>query len=76
MKAVPLAFAVALAAAAPNGTTAAPGDQSELLKAGSLRHLAGSDRSAGGGKAAPVTDGQDAKLQVAQGCISGYWRRC
>jgi hypothetical protein len=76
MKAVPLTFALALAAAAPNAATAVPGDPSELLRSGSLRHLVAPDQAVTGDKAAGAGDDQGAKLQIAQGCWYGYWRRC
>lgn len=76
MKAVPLTFALALSAAAPNAVTAAVGDPSELLRSGSLRNLVGPIETVTSDKAGDVRDDQGAKRQMAQGCIYGYWRRC
>jgi hypothetical protein len=78
MKAVPLSFALALAATAPNAAAAVPGDPSELLRPGSLRNLVGPIETATGDKAGAARDDQGAKRQLAQaqGCWYGYWRRC
>jgi hypothetical protein len=76
MKAVPLTFALALSAAAPNAATAAVGDPSELLRSGSLRNLVRPNEAVTGDKSGEVSDDQGAKRQMAQGCWYGYWRRC
>jgi hypothetical protein len=73
--AVPLTFALALSAAAPNAATAAVGDPSDMLKPGGLRNLVSLGESVVGDRPGGAREDQDAKRKVAQ-CFAGYWRRC
>lgn len=74
--AVPITFALALGIAAPTAVIAAAGDPSELMRPGVLRSLAAPIETVAGDKTGGVGDDQGAKLQIAQGCWYGYWRRC
>jgi hypothetical protein len=71
--AVPLTFALALSAAAPNAATAAVGDPSEMLRPGSLRNLVRPSESIVGDGPGGARDDHGARRKVAQ-CFSGYWR--
>ena len=74
--AVPLSFALALSAAAPNAVTAAATDPAEWLRPGSLQNLVESAESVSGDSASAVRDNSGVRRRIAQACWSGYWRRC
>jgi hypothetical protein len=74
---VPLSFALALSAAAPNVVAARVGELSELLRPGSLRTFVEPNERMIGEWPSVGRDDNGMKLQMAQGsCWYGYWRRC
>jgi hypothetical protein len=73
---IPLTFLLALSAAGPAAAAVKPGQTAESLTPGSLRSLLAQERLPAEDRSGETPGNRDSTGRLAQGCWSGYWRRC